>query len=72
MNWEYKTVVLPISGTLLPKVDPTEIDAALTRLGRDGWELVSAFDTNVNTGSSFQLVAIFKKPCEAKRAPGAN
>lgn len=70
MTWEYKTVVLPIAGMMHPKVDPTEVDAALTRLGRDGWELVSTFDTNFSAGSSFQLVAIFKRP--AKSAPGAS
>jgi len=58
MTWEYKTVVLPIFGIMHPNVDPTEVDVALTKLGRDGWELVSTFDTNWSSGSSFQLVAI--------------
>jgi hypothetical protein len=57
---------------MVPKVAATEVDAALTRLGQDGWELVSMFDTNVNTGTSFELVAIFKRPGPTKPRPGAS
>lgn len=68
MKWEYKTLNLDIQGGWrgVPKVDPVKIDEALGDLGREGWELVSAFDTNVGAGMSYQLVAIFKRPRDAK------
>ena len=62
MKWEYKTLRLSISGFLEPNVDTAEIDSALSKLGRDGWELVSALDTNAGYGASVHLVAIFKRP----------
>ena len=64
MKWEYKTLSLDIQGgwTGVPKVEPAKIDAALDELGRDGWELVSAFDTNRGHGASCHAVAIFKRP----------
>jgi len=66
MKWEYKTLCLSISGLMVPNVNTDEIDTALGRLGRDGWELVSTFDTNAGRGRSHQLVAIFKRPRDAK------
>jgi Domain of unknown function (DUF4177) len=68
MNWEYKTLRMGIDGGWrgVPKTDPARIDAAFGELGREGWELVSALDVNVNTGASFELVAIFKRPLAAR------
>ena len=65
MKWEYKTLCLSIRGFVAPNVDTEEIDTALGRLGRDGWELVSALDTNAGYGASVHLVAIFKRPGSA-------
>jgi hypothetical protein len=65
MKWEYKTLCLSIRGLMVPNVNTEEIDSALGRLGRDGWELVSALDTNSGAGASFELVAIFKRPRDA-------
>ena len=61
MTWEYKTLRLEIAGFMTPKVDAAKIDAALDEFGVEGWELVSAFDTNAG-GASYQLLAIFKRP----------
>lgn len=61
MTWEYKTLVLSVAGFMTPKVDAERIDTKLTEIGRDGWELVSALDTNAGHGSSYHLVAIFKR-----------
>jgi len=67
MKWEYKTLNLDIQGGWrgIPKVDPSKIDTALGDLGQEGWELVSALDTNAGSGASHQLVAIFKRPHSA-------
>ena len=66
MQWEYKTLSMNIPGWPIPEAQPKEIDAALNRAGREGWELVTALDTNAGSGASYQLVAIFKRPREGK------
>jgi hypothetical protein len=38
------------------------MDIEFNRLGRDGWELVSIFDTNSGHGQSRWIVATFKRP----------
>jgi hypothetical protein len=47
MRWEYRTVSLGASSGFWPfasgDVAGDEITATLNRLGREGWELVSAF-----------------------------
>ena len=44
------------------KVDLAKMDIEFNRLGRDGWELVSIFDTNAGHGESRWIVATFKRP----------
>ena len=61
MKWEYKTVKFDVAGWWAPNVDPHKLDAELNRLGAEGWELVSAFDTNWSHGASRDVVAIFKR-----------
>lgn len=61
-TWEYLTIKQDISGFFTPKVDTTKFDEELTRLGREGWELVSCLDVNIGHGASYQLVAVFKRP----------
>lgn len=39
----------------------------LNRLGWDGWELVSVFDTNQVQGGTRYVVAVFKRPLTAER-----
>ena len=41
--------------------DEKKLDEHMNRLGREGWELVSAFDTNQSHGQSKDVVAIFKR-----------
>ena len=66
MKWEYKTLCLNLPGWPIPSVETANIDREFTKLGREGWELVSALDTNAGAGASYQLVAIFKRPREGK------
>lgn len=60
VKWEYMTIAKDVQGWLGIKVNPAEIDEDLNRLGREGWELVSAFDTS--DGSTCHLVFVFKRP----------
>jgi hypothetical protein len=62
MSWEHKTVKFMASGVLGGIVDPEELDAKRNELGRDGWELATPFDTNLEYGRTRELVAVLRKP----------
>lgn len=63
MLWEYLTHTVPTEGIFLTgHVDPRRVSQDLNRLGDDGWELVSAFDTSWAKGGSRLIVLIFKRP----------
>jgi hypothetical protein len=62
MKWEYKTVKLKAKGLMGGKFDETQLDAMMNDLGREGWELAAAFDTNEAYGSTRDVVVIFKRP----------
>ncbi len=61
MRWEYKTIKLDAKGFLGGKFNEGELDAFMNDLGADGWELVTAFDTNTTYGQTRDVVAIFKR-----------
>jgi hypothetical protein len=61
-GWDYKTMKLTADGSWLGgKIDETKLEARLNELGRDGWELISAFDTNMAQGQTRDVIAIFKR-----------
>jgi hypothetical protein len=60
-RFEYRSVMLEPGGFLGGKVDQTKFEAELNRMGQDGWELVSAFDTNQSYGATRFVVAVFKR-----------
>jgi len=63
MAWEYLTEKIHATGLLGGKVDAEALRLTLNGLGRFGWELVSAFDTNsAPDGESREIVLIFKRP----------
>ena len=61
MKWEYKTIKLAITGFLGGKLDERKLDDFMNQLGEQGWELVSAFDTNQGGGVTRGVVAVFKR-----------
>lgn len=61
MQWEYKTVKLGTRGIVGGKLDEVELDRGLNELGSQGWELVTAFDTNQYQGSTRDVVLILKR-----------
>jgi hypothetical protein len=70
MQWEYRTESFGATSGYWPfaaggDVGEDEITATLNRLGRDGWELVSAFDTNDVRGQTRVVVCILKRPLTA-------
>jgi hypothetical protein len=70
MRWEYRTVSFGASSGFWPlaaggDVEGDEITTTLNRLGREGWELVSAFDTNDVRGQTRTVLCILKRPVPA-------
>jgi hypothetical protein len=62
MKWEYKTIKFGAKGGFFGgKLDEKKLEAYINELGRDGWELVTAFDTNMAQGQTRDIVAIFKR-----------
>ena len=60
--FEYKTIKLGTTGWFVGgNLDERKLDDYMNNLGREGWELVSAFDTNQNYGASKDVIAIFKR-----------
>jgi hypothetical protein len=67
MKWQYRTVALAVTRGFFPfvaggQVADEEVTGALNQLGSEGWELVSAFDTNYEGGSTNMVVCILKRP----------
>lgn len=60
-QWEYRTVKYKTGGFLGGKIDEQEFEDVLNKLGYDGWELVSCFDTSQAQGASRDIIAIFKR-----------
>lgn len=63
MRWEYMTLTIPGKGLILGgKINAQALTEHLNKLGSQGWELVSAFDTNMRDGSTRDVLAILKRP----------
>ncbi|MCE9596282.1 MAG: DUF4177 domain-containing protein [Planctomycetes bacterium] len=60
-RFEYRSVILKSGGFLGGNVDQEEFERELNRMGQDGWELVSVFDTNQGHGTTRFIVAVFKR-----------
>jgi hypothetical protein len=70
MKWEYMTVLADASGGFLGgKFKAQPLTDRLNDLGTEGWELVSAFDTNMLHGQSRDVVLIFKRPLPSEQRP---
>ena len=62
-RWEYTSLKVEAKGWFIGgKLDQDEFDNRLNQLGRDGWEVVSVFDTNMMDGQSREIIAVLKRP----------
>ncbi len=65
-KWEYKTIKLETTGWFVGgNLNEKKLDEHMNMLGEEGWELMSAFDTNKSFGESRDVVAIFKREKKA-------
>ncbi len=60
-KWEYRTLKFKTGGFMGGKIDEEEFQEELNRHGEEGWELVSCFDTSQSSGSSRDIVVVFKR-----------
>lgn len=61
-RWEYKTITMEATGFWVGgKIDAPRLNAALNRLGDEGWEVTTAFDTNQAYGSTRDVVVILRR-----------
>lgn len=60
-KYEYKVIKTKPEGFWNPKVEPDKMIDEINRLGQDGWELVSALDTNVSYGQTNEIIMFFKR-----------
>ena len=61
-TWEYMTIMLGAGGFFGGAVSGDTLTAKLNELGAEGWELVTAFDTNMLHGRTRDVVAVLKRP----------
>ena len=61
IQWEYKTIEFKTKGVVGGILDINTFNESLNNCGRDGWELVSCFDTNQSYGASRKVIAVFKR-----------
>ena len=60
-TWEYMTLMLGATGFFGGNVSGDELTAKLNELGAEGWELVTAFDTNMAHGQTRDVIAVLKR-----------
>ena len=61
-RFEYHIFKLEVAGLFRGgKLDTATMDQHINEAGSDGWELVSAFDTNQWQGMTREVIMIFKR-----------
>lgn len=61
--WEYTSVSIAATGFWVGgNLDMDRFQKMLTEHGQQGWELVSAFDTNQASGATRSVILVFKRP----------
>ena len=61
-TWEYMTLMLGAGGFFGGNISGDTLTQKLNELGSQGWELVTAFDTNMSHGRTRDVVAVLKRP----------
>lgn len=63
-KYEYKVEKLDAKGFWSSKIEPKEMEDMLNQLGRQGWDLITAFDTSKYQGHTTGAFLLFKRPQE--------
>jgi hypothetical protein len=71
MGWEYQTLQFNFDAEAFISqgglFNSANFNHELNRLGWEGWELVSAFDTNQIQGGTRYVVVVLKRPLTNER-----
>ena len=66
-QWEYKTFKFEAEGFWHGgRIDTARLEAALARLGADGWELVTIVTATTGEGRTRDIVAVLKREAISK------
>jgi Domain of unknown function (DUF4177) len=61
--WEYTSVSIAATGFWVGgNLDMVQFQSMLNEHGKQGWELVSSFDTNQASGATRNVIVVFKRP----------
>lgn len=60
-KWEYRTIKVQTKGFSGGILEIQNFDTELNRMGVEGWELISCFDTNQSYGQTREVIAVFKR-----------
>ncbi|MCP9770179.1 DUF4177 domain-containing protein [Lacihabitans sp. LS3-19] len=60
-KYEYKVLKTKQEGFWNPEIKSEELMQKLNALGAEGWEMVSAVDTNKHQGITNEVVLFFKR-----------
>jgi hypothetical protein len=60
-KYEYQVIKTTQEGFWDPKVSDVNLTSKLNDLGQEGWEMVSAVETNSHHGSTKEIVLFFKR-----------
>lgn len=60
-RWEYRTIEFDTTGFMGGILNVNDFNRTLNDYGREGWELVSCFDTNQSQGASRKVIAVMKR-----------
>jgi Domain of unknown function (DUF4177) len=60
-KFEYKTLKTREKGFWSGKIDTNELELYLNKMGFEGWELVSAVETNTYQGGTNEIVFVLKE-----------
>lgn len=61
-RWEYFVFKIDVRGWFGPDVRAELLAHEFDKLGAEGWELVNTVDVNRGSGSTSELLSIFKRP----------
>ncbi len=61
MQFEYKTVVLKEKGVFVTKFNMDSLNEELEKNGKEGWDLVSSFATDLDNNGKKEVILIFKR-----------
>lgn len=60
-KWEYKTVCIEATGFRGDEEDCDSLDSLLNDMGREGWELVTAIDSEQHYAQARKVYYTFKR-----------